>query len=931
MNGITHKQAQKYLRLDLDGLLTDDQRLDLETHLSGCEACRVDAQAFSTLTSRLQSEFHSRWDAQDGPSKNVMANVRSQTWRIIMSNRINFGLRAFAGIAAVLVFGFLINLVVSQMRDQAIVANATATPDSFMPVSSPGAEKRLVAFTMEKDGNLDIYTIRVDGTELTNLTNSPEREDNPYWSPDGKHIAFNYNIRDQQQIFMMDADGSNVIQLTDDGISNKLVSFEEGREAGFDAWSPDGSKLVFVKEDFSQANNGRWMKLYVLNVETKTQTPLTSEGSIYGSPAWSPDGARIAFTSMTINEKGEPDHISVQVANTDGSRLVDLTGSLPDDEFPFMSFSYWSRDGGSIFFISYGVTSKANKVYEARLDGTLIEHANGTGILDWWNGTTLRQTNSRLDWLHEDGTQFTLSTCGTRFSSRRSNTGDLFFGVYCTDSKWTLYLANEDGSRIEQLLDDPIAFTGGGLDAAWSPDNQYIAFNLSSQYKTEMYILNVTGTLNDPSTPPFSIDVGDVFSFADSISWQPVIPDEIVERKRTPEPTQTSPDIGLIAFTSAVENGNLDIYTMYPDGSDLTNLTNNPAHDVNPYWSPDGERIAFMSDRAGFMQIFVMNADGSNVIQVTDNEANHEFGISDHGPWSPDGSRLLFNEWAPANEKWMLYAIGIDGQNKTRLADVPNIYTSPSWSPDGKHVAFVVPIQQEGSQGREVIRIQVVDANGENLTDATRLVPSDEDLVSFKYSWSSDGQSISFIASRYYYENGNGKSTYYQASLDGNSLVEIGRVSTIMGDWWNGTSLIQSFGTDVLTWLRPDGTHSTFNAYKNCKEIYTQYGLNHKRSTNGDLIISAKCDDDEWLYWANPDGTVIQPLLNYPIRTKDISTSMYWSPDGRYVALSTISSDITYLYVVNISDALSDPSTQLVQIPLAGGAQYYNISWQPIP
>ena len=60
MNGITHKQAQKYLRLELDGLLTDDQRRDLETHLSGCEACRLEAQAFSTAevkaSNRLSGE-----------------------------------------------------------------------------------------------------------------------------------------------------------------------------------------------------------------------------------------------------------------------------------------------------------------------------------------------------------------------------------------------------------------------------------------------------------------------------------------------------------------------------------------------------------------------------------------------------------------------------------------------------------------------------------------------------------------------------------------------------------------------------------------------------------------------------------------------------------------------------------------------------------
>src|SRR5262245_12605108 len=103
MNGITHKQAQRYLRMDLDGLLTESQRPDLQTHLDSCPACHADSESFSTLTSRLQTEFHSRWDAKDGPSQNVLANIRTQTRRIIMNKRIDFAFNIFGGIVTLVV------------------------------------------------------------------------------------------------------------------------------------------------------------------------------------------------------------------------------------------------------------------------------------------------------------------------------------------------------------------------------------------------------------------------------------------------------------------------------------------------------------------------------------------------------------------------------------------------------------------------------------------------------------------------------------------------------------------------------------------------------------------------------------------------------------------------------------------------------------
>ena len=81
-----------------------------------------------------------------------------------------------------------------------------------------------------------------------------------------------------------------------------------------------------------------------------------------------------------------------------------------------------------------------------------------------------------------------------------------------------------------------------------------------------------------------------------------------------------SPDGKKIAFDSD-RDGNWEIYVMNADGSNPINLTNNNGVDWYSTWSPDGRKIAFSSNRDGNFQIFVMNADGSNPIRLTKNKA----------------------------------------------------------------------------------------------------------------------------------------------------------------------------------------------------------------------------------------------------------------------------------------------------------------------
>ncbi len=135
----------------------------------------------------------------------------------------------------------------------------------------------------------------------------------------------------------------------------------------------------------------------------------------------------------------------------------------------------------------------------------------------------------------------------------------------------------------------------------------------------------------------------------------------------------------LIAFASE-RDGNYEIYVMNADGSEQIRLTNDPATDVSPAWSPDGRRLAFPSERNGSYGIYVMNADGSRQTRLTN--------YRDYSPaWSPDGRRIAFLSQRDNNQD--IYAMNADGSGQVRLTNDPGEDVDPAWSADGNRIAFV--------------------------------------------------------------------------------------------------------------------------------------------------------------------------------------------------------------------------------------------------
>jgi Tol biopolymer transport system component len=192
---------------------------------------------------------------------------------------------------------------------------------------------------------------------------------------------------------------------------------------------------------------------------------------------------------------------------------------------------------------------------------------------------------------------------------------------------------------------------------------------------------------------------------------------------------------GLIAFTSNYD-GNDEIYLMNANGSNPINLSNHPATEFGPSWSPDGKKITFSSSRAGGHDIFVMEPDGSLQTNLTNMPG------SDLEPaWSPDGQKIAFDGWRDTGLEpgtAQIYVMNASGTNQVRLTHDDAYYRQPTWSPDGQKLLF-----WGGDVSANVTQIFVMNADGTNLTQMTN-----DAFINQDCAWSPDGTRIVFSSTR---------------------------------------------------------------------------------------------------------------------------------------------------------------------------------------
>lgn len=226
----------------------------------------------------------------------------------------------------------------------------------------PNASKIVFITGKDTDGGSGIYTMNSDGTNITRVIHTfiGEGEQNPKISPNGNKILFEAKIGVNSNIYVMNIDGSNETQLTN-------YTSVTGTYTGDASWSPDGSKIVFITGKDTDGGSG----IYTMNSDGTNVTRVIHNfiGNGEQSPKFSPNGNKILFESLI----GINSHIYTM--NTDGSNEIQLT-NFTSGTGVYTGDASWSPDGSKIVFITGKDTDGGSGVYTMNSDGTNVTRIN---------------------------------------------------------------------------------------------------------------------------------------------------------------------------------------------------------------------------------------------------------------------------------------------------------------------------------------------------------------------------------------------------------------------------------------------------------------------------------------------------------------------------------------------------------------------------
>jgi Tol biopolymer transport system component/DNA-binding winged helix-turn-helix (wHTH) protein len=487
------------------------------------------------------------------------------------------------------------------------------------PVWSP--DGRSIAFASNRDGKYEIYVMDADGSNVKRLTNNIADDVNAMWSPDGRKLLFDSERDGNREIYVMDADGGNQIRLT--------------RSNGVDstaAWSPDGNLIAFASNrDTGPSYNPYNLDIYVMNADGSNVRRIVDDPEYDVSPQWSPDGRKILFVT------GRSGNFDVYEMNADGTAQKNLTPGSDESD----GAAIWSLDGNNIAF-------------SRRIEGKgqiFVMDAGGGNLKQ----VTHNSANNELPTWSPDGSRLVFQTE--------------------QDGNWEIYTISVDG-ELAQLTDN----AADDLSPDWSPDGNRIAFSSNRNGQQHIYVMNADGSALTQITNSPAEDT--------EPAW--------------------APDGKRIAFTS-LRDGNREIYVMNADGSNPRRLTDDPGVDSSPRWSIDG-KILFTSNRGGQSDIYVMDDGGRNVSRLTTMGASR-------AAWSPDGKKIVFVSRSTeiiGSAYWLqVYVIDADGSNLKMITRSPHSTFVPRWSADGASIVFVV--EYHGARAN----IFEMDAAGGNLKRLT--------------------------------------------------------------------------------------------------------------------------------------------------------------------------------------------------------------------
>ncbi len=534
--------------------------------------------------------------------------------------------------------------------------------------------KRIIFASNRTDERWDIWSINTDGSGLIRLTNDKTNELAPRTTSDGNNIVFVSTAGGDHAIWSMDINGENKKRLTSGGTGD-----------WFPAMNPDGKEVVFVS---TRLGNG---DVWTIDSVEKKYHRLTYTDLPEFSPAWSPDGSKIAYVT---NKGGEFD---IWIMDKDGKNKRRLTKGISDRNWGSRFSSRkiletagyyhlsWHPDGTKILFTEWRDEDRRQKTEDRgqktfisvlEFDKNVIERleVDSSPIHDY---TLIGEKELTKGEWEDFAPSFSPDGTSLTFSSNRGGNWDI----------WSMEFNGEDLKQITKGTDDELA-------PVYSPDGKEIAFlrrqktedrsqkdetnfkNLQSSIfnlQYSLWIMNSDGSgarqvtknipiISYPAWHPGSNEIAFVARGEDGTEiWTYNLKSEIQISKLKIQNSRNGPRIypfkeflyrigynpggDKITFESNV-SGNVEIWTMRSDGTNLARLTNGDSPHWNPVWSPDGKMIAYTTDKLGDeaglhnwrnYNIWIANPETQKEMLITGEEQ-----IDLNPVWSPDGKKIVY-------------------------------------------------------------------------------------------------------------------------------------------------------------------------------------------------------------------------------------------------------------------------------------------------